>query len=154
MKCRVAVLCMAVLLIGAATSRADSADPYEARMRALGEELRCLVCQNQTIADSQSGLAEDLRREIRGQMEKGETDQQIIDYLVARYGDFVRYRPPLKGITLLLWFGPAAAMVVGLAVLVRTLRRRAREQDEDPLNTDERAKLAALLADPARGEHT
>jgi cytochrome c-type biogenesis protein CcmH len=136
------------------SSWADDSDPFAARMRTLGQELRCLVCQNQTIADSQSGLAEDLRREIHVQMEKGETDQQIIDYLVARYGDFVRYNPPVKAITLLLWFGPGLAMVLGLLFLVRALRRRAHEQADAPLNSDERAALTALLADEARGEKT
>lgn len=102
-------------------------DPaVEARLKALSTELRCLVCQNQTLSDSSAPLAEDLRREIRELIAKGMTDQEITDYLVARYGDFVRYRPPVKSQTMLLWVGPSLLLVAGLAGLWWTLRRRNR----------------------------
>jgi len=87
----------------------EAADPaLEARMFRVTSELRCLVCQNQTIADSNAGLAVDLRREARELIAQGRSDAEIVDYMTARYGDFVLYRPPLKGTTAMLWFGPAA----------------------------------------------
>jgi len=98
----------------------------EARMQAIAQELRCLVCQNQTIADSHSGLATDLRREIRTLLDKGQSDQQIRDYMTARYGNFILYRPPVTSSTALLWFGPGLLAVVGLLSLWLILRRRAR----------------------------
>jgi cytochrome c-type biogenesis protein CcmH/NrfF len=85
----------------------------EKRLQKLSEELRCLVCQNQTIADSNAELAQDLRREVRGMIKDGKTDKEIVDFMVVRYGDFVLYRPPVKGITLLLWGGPIALMLLG-----------------------------------------
>ena len=114
------------------------ADPVlEARMLAVTAELRCLVCQNQTIADSNSGLADDLRREVREQLTRGNTNEQVVQYMTDRYGDFVRYRPPFKASTALLWIGPAVLLAVGLGALALVLRRRARlapdqfEPDED-----------------------
>jgi cytochrome c-type biogenesis protein CcmH len=104
-----------------------AADPaVEARMVRLATELRCLVCQNQTIADSNAPLAEDLRRQVREMIARGESDQQIIAFMTQRYGDFVLYRPPLKGTTAALWFGPLALLAVGLAILIAVLRRRSR----------------------------
>jgi len=137
-------------------------DPViEARVMSLANELRCLVCQNQTIADSNADLAVDLRNQVRNQVKAGRSDAQIIDYLVARYGDFVLYRPPVKLTTILLWVGPFVLLVAGLAGLTLTLRRRARAQvalgaaagsDDDPAETRARAK-ALLHADaPARNE--
>jgi cytochrome c-type biogenesis protein CcmH len=103
------------------------ADPVlEARVMRISAELRCLVCQNQTIADSSSGLADDLRREVREQLRRGATDEQVVQFMTDRYGDFVRYRPPFKASTALLWFGPAVLMVGGLIALVLVLRRRNR----------------------------
>jgi len=88
-------------------------DPVvEARLKALGEELRCLVCQNQTIADSNASLAVDLRREARALIKQGKSDAEVVDYMTARYGDFVLYRPPMRATTLLLWFGPALMLAV------------------------------------------
>ncbi len=115
-----------------AEARPMGDDPVvEARLKSLSTELRCLVCQNQTLADSSAPLAEDLRREIRELITKGMTDQEITAYLVARYGDFVRYRPPLNTQTLLLWVGPSLLLVAGFAVLWGVLRRRnAALQDE------------------------
>lgn len=112
-----------------------AADPaQEARMMAIASELRCLVCQNQTVADSHSGLATDLRQEIRGLLQQGQTDQQVREYMTARYGDFILYRPPVNASTALLWFGPAVLAVVGLLILWMVLRQRARmnAQDFDP----------------------
>ena len=104
-----------------------SADPVlEARMLRIAAELRCLVCQNQTIADSHADLAQDLRRQVREMLQAGKNEREIIDYMTARYGDFVLYRPPVKTSTALLWFGPALLLVGGVVVLVTVLRRRAR----------------------------
>jgi cytochrome c-type biogenesis protein CcmH len=117
----------------------------EAQVQRLSEELRCLVCQNQTLADSNSGLAEDLRQEIREMAAKGMSDKAIVDYLVVRYGDFVRYRPPLKSTTALLWFGPFALLLAGGLILFVTLRRREKMATEAPLSADEARKVSELL---------
>jgi cytochrome c-type biogenesis protein CcmH len=98
----------------------------EARMMSIAVELRCLVCQNQTIADSHAGLAVDLRRQILEMLEKGQSEAQVRDFMTQRYGDFILYRPPVRPSTALLWYGPAALGVIGLAILVGILRRRAR----------------------------
>jgi cytochrome c-type biogenesis protein CcmH len=120
-------------------------DPAMAeRYHALLEELRCLVCQNESLNESNADLAQDLRAEIRGMMEEGATDHQIVDFLVARYGDFVLYRPPLKPITYLLWFAPFALAIIGLAALLYRIRQRAGEY-EQPLSTQEQARLRELL---------
>jgi cytochrome c-type biogenesis protein CcmH len=120
-----------LLLLVASTAFAGEAKPLaedpvlEARLKAMSQELRCLVCQNQTLADSSAPLAEDLRREIRTQMRDGKTDQEVIDYLVARYGDFVLYRPPVNNETALLWFGPFFLLIIGGFVLYRVLKKHA-----------------------------
>lgn len=119
------------MLAHAGEAAPAAADPVlEARMARITSELRCLVCQNQTIADSQSGLATDLRQQVREMLQRGESEQQIIAYMTARYGDFVLYRPPLRNSTLLLWFGPALLLVAGIATLVLVLRRRSRLTDD------------------------
>jgi cytochrome c-type biogenesis protein CcmH len=135
-------LTMLVLLLPLVAAAADTALPVEddpvleKRVMALTAELRCLVCQNQTIADSSSGLADDLRQQIRKQLAAGATDQQVRDYMTARYGDFVLYRPPFKATTALLWAGPALLLVLALATLFTVLRRRQRMNpdlfDADP----------------------
>ncbi len=128
--------CLIFLLVTVQLARAKEAAPVaedpvlEARMMRIAAELRCLVCQNQTIADSSAGLAVDLRNQVREMLARGQNDQQIIDYMTARYGDFVRYRPPLKSTTALLWFGPAVLLVGGLAILIVVLRRRSRMAPE------------------------
>jgi len=132
----------------AASEAAVAADPVaEKRLQGLSEELRCLVCQNQTIADSNAELAQDLRREIRGMIKEGKSDKEIIDFMVVRYGDFVLYRPPVKGITLLLWGGPVALMIFGVLALIRYLRRRATRinNEEKPLSADESSRADNLL---------
>ncbi|WP_395763749.1 cytochrome c-type biogenesis protein [Stutzerimonas balearica] len=118
------------------------------RYRTLTEELRCPKCQNQNIADSNAPIAMDLRKEIFRMLEEGQSNDQIIDYLVARYGDFVRYRPPVTKTTLLLWYGPAALLILGLGVLALIIVRR-RRVDSTPaaqtLTEAERQRLASLL---------
>jgi cytochrome c-type biogenesis protein CcmH len=102
-------------------------DPVlDARMVRITSELRCLVCQNQTIADSHAALAVDLRKQVMEQLQQGQSDQQIIDYMTARYGDFVLYRPPLKASTVVLWFGPGLLLLISLVALFVVLRRRSR----------------------------
>lgn len=121
-------------------------DPQlEVQVHRLSTELRCLVCQNQTLADSDAPLAEDLRVEIREMAAKGKSDQEIIDYLVARYGDFVLYRPPVKTTTLLLWVGPFLFLFSGIIGLALILRSRQKKIITPPLNVDESRKVAQLL---------
>jgi cytochrome c-type biogenesis protein CcmH len=123
---------LAVALWAAASCWAGEAAPasddpvLEARVMKLSAELRCLVCQNQTIADSHADLAVDLRNQVREMMQSGRSDKEIMNYMTARYGDFVLYRPPLKETTALLWFGPPLLLVGGVAVLWAILRRRSR----------------------------
>ncbi|KPK05774.1 MAG: hypothetical protein AMJ64_10815 [Betaproteobacteria bacterium SG8_39] len=127
-------------------------DPaLEARVMHLSTELRCLVCQNQTLADSNAELAIDLRNQVREQIKAGRSDEQIIDYLTARYGDFVLYRPPVKTTTVLLWAGPFVLLLAGLAGLVLTLRRRARAQAAERaggVDAAARERAKALLDEP------
>ncbi len=123
-----------------------AADPaLEQKVMTLAAELRCLVCQNQTIADSNAPLAEDLRNQVREKMRQGASDSQIIDFMVERYGDFVLYRPPVKATTLLLWFGPLLLVAAGLLVLLRRLRRRPAPEPE--LSAAERERARKLLAE-------
>jgi cytochrome c-type biogenesis protein CcmH len=116
-------------------------------MIGLAEKLRCLVCQNESLASSHAELAEDLRREVREQMAQGKNDQEIIDYLVARYGDFVLYEPPMKSYTLLLWFGPFALLLIGVGVLLYQLRKRRQTIPETQLSDEAQKRAAALLND-------
>ena len=97
----------------------------EARLKNLSTELRCLVCQNSTLADSDAPLAKDLRNEIRKLIQSGKTDEEVVDYLVARYGDFVRFRPPVNATTALLWFGPFVMLIIGAITLVLVLKKRS-----------------------------
>jgi len=123
-----------------------AADPaLEHRVMTLASELRCLVCQNQTIADSSAPLAEDLRNQVREKMRQGSSDSEILAYMVARYGDFVLYRPPLKLTTVLLWFGPLLLLAGGFFVLVRRVLRRRPAQDLE-ISASERRRAAELLA--------
>ena len=108
----------------------------EAQMMRIASELRCLVCQNQTIADSHAELAVDLRQQVRELLDKGQTEAQIFEYLAARYGDFVLYRPPFKTITVLLWLGPLTMLLVGLGTLLWELRRRSR-MAQDQFESDD-----------------
>ncbi len=117
----------------------------EKRLIAISSELRCLVCQNESLSGSNAELAQDLRREIRTLINDGKSDNEIMEFMVSRYGDFVRYRPPLKGTTLLLWFGPGLLFVVALAALVRYLRRRDKALKDTPLSPEEQQRADSLL---------
>ena len=120
-------LATAALTAAAKEAVPEAADPaLEARMLRVTSELRCLVCQNQTIADSNAALAVDLRRETRELIAEGKSDADIVAYMTTRYGDFVLYRPPLKATTVLLWFGPAAMLLAGAGALLVVVRRRTR----------------------------
>ncbi len=123
-----------------------AADPVlEQRVTALASELRCLVCQNQTLADSNAPLAEVLRNQVREKMRQGSSDSEIIDYMVARYGDFVLYRPPFKPTTMLLWFGPLLLLAAGFLVMLRRVLRRRPAGDLE-ISASERKRAAELLA--------
>jgi cytochrome c-type biogenesis protein CcmH len=149
------VFLWAIVLVFSGTMIAKEAQPnedpqIERRMKALTEQLRCLVCQNETLADSRADLAEDLRREIREQMKAGKSDQEIIAFLTDRYGDFVLYNPPVKRITYLLWFGPFILLIGGTGVLYRYLRRRRELIQDQPLTADERKRAEDILRGGAR----
>ena len=121
-------------------------DPVvEQRLINIAEELRCLVCQNESLAGSHAELAEDLRREVRLLIKQGKTDAEIKDFLVSRYGDFVLYRPPVKPTTWLLWVGPFVFLIAGVAVLVTYLRRRGRQVLDTALTDEEKKRAEALL---------
>lgn len=122
----------------------------ENRVMAVSQELRCLVCQNQTIADSHAELAVDLRNQVRDKLRQGMSERQIVDYMVTRYGDFVLYRPPVRSSTWLLWFGPFLLLVLAFGVLVVKLRQRRGAMQQAPtLSADEHARAESLLADDA-----
>jgi cytochrome c-type biogenesis protein CcmH len=124
-------------------------DPVlEQRMVNLAQNLRCLVCQNESLASSRADLAKDLRQEVREKMKQGMTDQQIIDFLVSKYGDFVLFDPPMKSYTILLWYGPFALLLLGLAGLVYQLRKRKNAVPEVHLSAEEAQRAAALLNEP------
>ncbi|AEF21936.1 cytochrome c-type biogenesis protein [Pseudomonas fulva] len=143
-----------VLLLALGGAAQAAIDTYEFaseaerdRYRQLTEELRCPKCQNQNIADSDAPIAMDLRAEIYRMLEAGDSNAQIIDYLVARYGDFVLYKPPVSGRTLLLWYGPAALLVGGFIVLAVIVRRRRKSDGPAAtgLSSEEQQRLAQLL---------
>ncbi|WP_181296641.1 cytochrome c-type biogenesis protein [Pseudomonas sp. Q2-TVG4-2] len=143
---------LALCLAGGAQAAIDAYEfkdeAERERYRTLVEELRCPKCQNQNIADSNAPIAMDLRREIYRMLGEGQSNEQIIDYLVARYGDFVRYKPPVNAKTLVLWYGPVALLVLGGGVLAVILMRRRRgmaDQASNTLSEAERARLATLL---------
>ena len=142
------LLCLGyfALSVHAQEAKPVADDPVlEERVLALSEELRCLVCQNETLAASRADLAVDLRREIREQMKAGKSDQEIVAFLTARYGDFVLYRPPVKPTTYLLWFGPFVFLVIGLAVLYRYVKQRREMTSVQPLSPEERDRAEQLL---------
>lgn len=132
--------------VGAKEATPASDDPaLEARVLAIAEELRCLVCQNETIAASHADLAVDLRKQIRQKLKAGQSKQQIVDFMVARYGDFVLYRPPLKADTLLLWIGPFVLLLLATTVLFVNIRRRRREAAADVWSPEQAQRARALL---------
>lgn len=145
-----AVCCLALLPAWAKEAVPVAEDPaLEARLMNLAKELRCLVCQNETLADSQADLAVDLRREIRQMMREGRSDAEITRYLTERYGDFVLYRPPVKSTTWLLWFGPFLLALGAVAGFIHFLLRRRRTLSDAPLTPEEEARIQALLGSPA-----
>ena len=126
-----------------------SPDPVlEARMMVIAEELRCLVCQNETIAASHADLAVDLKNQIRIKLNEGQSQKQILDFMVDRYGDFVLYRPPLKTTTVLLWLGPFLMLALAVLMMVLNIRRRRRSAQPAALSDADTAKARALLANP------
>src|SRR5688572_6496672 len=150
MKTRLPIYLLLILSMACAVmaqqARPMAEDPVlEERVMNLSRELRCLVCQNETLADSRADLAVDLRNEIREQMKAGKTDQEIIAFLTARYGDFVLYRPPVKATTYFLWFGPFVLLLGGLFLLFHYLKKRRQLITERPLSADQRREAEALL---------
>ena len=150
-----AALSLTITPVVAQTTKAQqsgSAQPtgkdaqLEQRVNAMAAELRCLVCQNQTIADSSADLAVDLKNQIREKLRAGSSEAEIIYYMVARYGDFVLYRPPFKLATALLWTGPFALALLGLFMLWRNMRGRGTSSAETPLSDAERSRAQAILA--------
>lgn len=144
---------LAIILLIPSLAAAEEARPLadnpqvEARLKTLAVELRCLVCQNQTLADSHAPLAEDLRREVREMIAKDMSDKEIIDFLVQRYGDFVLYRPPWKASTTLLWLGPFLLLIAGATGLVFALRRRQKKLVDVTLSEEEHNRVAQLLSE-------
>ncbi len=134
-------------------SQADNVEPrefdspaQEQRYKALIQELRCLVCMNQNIADSNADLAKDLRRETYKMVRAGKSSEDIADFMVSRYGDFVLYRPPVNITTILLWVGPFILLALGITVAFVQVRRRAGSHGSDKLTVEEQEKLQSLLA--------
>ena len=144
-------LLLIALLLATPLAHGKEAEPLaddpvlEARMTKLAEELRCLVCQNESLAGSRADLAQDLRREVRQKMREGLTDAQIKTYLTDRYGDFVLYRPPVKSTTWLLWFGPFLLLAGGVGGLVYFLKRRRKVLPDEALSPEEEARIKSLL---------
>ncbi|MGE5652132.1 MAG: cytochrome c-type biogenesis protein [Bacillota bacterium] len=145
------MICL-LLALGASAALAREAPTVatnpelEKRVLSLSEELRCLVCQNQTLADSHAELAIDLKNQVREKLAAGMSDKQVVDYMVERYGDFVLYRPPVKATTWLLWFGPFLLLVGGIAVLAVKLMKRRNAAEDLP---EEDLQRAAALLDAA-----
>ena len=139
---RVLVFCVAALAF-AFNCLGQEANDLEKRVMQLSSELRCLVCQNQTLADSSAPLAVDLRNSIREQLAKGASEREVIGFMTARYGDFVLYRPPLKATTVILWFGPFLLLALGVFLLVRKIRQKRPEEPQ--LSEADRARAAQLL---------
>ena len=136
-----------ILLTGLApaSGAVSQDDALEQRVQHISEELRCLVCQNQSLADSHADLAIDLKNQVREKLKQGASEKDVIAFMTERYGDFVLYRPPLKATTLLLWFGPGLLLVAGLIALFMRLRRRAMAAVEPALSAEDRTRAAALL---------
>lgn len=148
-------LLASVVLAQVQEEEVPSDDPViEQRLANISKELRCLQCQNQTLADSPAGLAADLRREIRAQMKAGKSDQEVIAFLTQRYGDFILYRPRVTFTTYLLWFGPFVLLLAGLYGLFRYIKLRRDIIPEKPLSAEERRRAEEMLASIPRKETT
>ena len=147
-----AAWCLMASPVGAREAEPLAEDPVvEQRLVRISEDIRCLVCQNESLAGSRADLANDLRRELRKLIREGKTDAEITEFLVSRYGDFVLYRPPVKPLTWVLWFGPFLLMLAGVVLLAFTLRRRQRAHASSAaaeLTDDERRQAQALLDTP------
>ena len=155
---RIILVLLAVVIpvcsVVAKEARPMADDPViEARMMALASNMRCLVCQNQTLADSHSDFAADLRKEMREMMKQGKSDQEIVDFMVARFGDFILFNPPMKSTTILLWFGPIILLVFGAGILFVTLQRRRRRITESQLSDADLARAERLLSGQEGEEH-
>jgi cytochrome c-type biogenesis protein CcmH len=147
------IFCFLPCLALAKEAKPLSNDPeLEKRLMALSEQLRCLVCQNETLAGSQADLAEDLRGLIREQMKAGKSDKEIVAYLTDRYGKFILYNPPVDPTTYLLWFGPFVFLLAGLVFLFRYLKQRRELITEQPLSAAERRRAETLLKTAPRKE--
>lgn len=150
---RALLLTAMLLLLSAVAVRADEAKPLaddpvlEKRVMALSETLRCLVCQNESLAGSHADLAVDLRQQIREQMKAGKSDKEIIAFMTDRYGDFVLFLPPVKSTTYLLWFGPFLLLAASVAVALLYLKRRRARAGDNPLSEAEQKRVEALLGD-------
>lgn len=145
-----ALLGLLMLALAGATLAKEAAplaeDPaVEARLKHISKELRCLVCQNETLADSQADLAKDLRREVRDKISQGLDDEQIKAYLTQRYGDFVLYRPRMTATTVFLWFGPFLLLLGAAFGVARFIKQRRRALEETPLTPEEAQRIKALL---------
>jgi len=148
MKRIILLLTVLISLFGATLAKEaqSNEDPkIEQRMKLLTEQLRCMVCQNETLDASRADLAENLRKEIREQIKAGKSDQEIIAFLTQRYGDYVLYNPPVKKTTYLLWFGPFVLLIGGTAVLYRYLKNRRELIKESPLSAEERKRAEEIL---------
>ena len=146
--------CFAFAVV-AKEAQPSAPDPVlEARVMKLSKELRCLVCQNETLADSQADLAQDLRSKIREQIRAGKSDKEIISYLTDRYGKFILYNPPVDPTTYFLWFGPFLLLLGGLFVLFRYLKKRRQLISDQPLSAADHQRAAILLDTPPGGKET
>ena len=140
------LLCVPAMSLAAEALPAVEDPALEARVSRVAEELRCLVCQNQTIADSNAELAKDLRREVRAMLAQGKSEREVRQFMVSRYGDFILYRPPLKTSTLVLWLGPFALLALALWLYRRIARNRAVPPANDALSASESQRLQSLLS--------
>ncbi len=140
------IICLA-LSVGASASFITVAPEYEERYEKLLSELRCLVCQNQTVAESPAGLADDFRIEVKEMLERGATDEEILTFMSERYGDFILYNPPVKARTYLLWVGPFVLLVGGILIVIMLVRKRATNIPRNELTEQDKQRLQSLLGD-------
>ena len=142
------------VILSAQEARPVAADPaLEKKVITLSNELRCLVCQNQTIADSNAELAVDLRNQVRKQLSEGKSDREILDYMVQRYGEFVLYRPPLSYKTILLWAGPFALLLIAMFILVQQIRLRHKRLASEEFDQTDLSRARKLL-DSSSGDRS
>lgn len=123
----------------------DDPDVDRERFKSLTSELRCQKCQNQTIWDSKAGLADDMKRLVRDQMKQGKSDEEIIDFMVTRYGDFIRYKPAMDAKNMLLWIGPFVLLIIGIVMLFVQIRKRREDTTDAPLSAEDAARVDELL---------